>query len=248
MPRSRSVVPEPRAVLARVDEQPIRIADSVSEAIRVAVAVGDLRTGDAVREEEWAHRLGVSRTPVREAIGRLVTEGLLNKRGRTAYVFQPSFSDILEIYDIRLELERLGAQRAAANADAAVARQLAKLLKAMDASTDPGAWFSAHERFHMTLLEASKMPRLCTIIELLRRQSEPYVRFAVNVDTEFRANSRAHHHDLAEAIRKRDVANMDRLVVVHLEATRREVTKLLSHGWASVVASASVAVEPGVDA
>ena len=54
-------------------------------------------------------RLGMSRTPVRESIGRLVGEGLLVKRGRQVYVFQPSLADLIEVYEIRLVLEKQAA-------------------------------------------------------------------------------------------------------------------------------------------
>ena len=76
--------------------------------LRAALAQGQLRGGDPVLEEEWANRLGVSRTPIRTAVGVLAAEGLLVKRGRQVYVFQPSLSDLIEVYEIRKALEEAG--------------------------------------------------------------------------------------------------------------------------------------------
>ena len=69
--------------------------------LRRAIRMGELQGGDVLREEEWSANLGISRTPLREAIAELVVEGLLRKEGRSVYVFRPSVEELFEIYDIR---------------------------------------------------------------------------------------------------------------------------------------------------
>src|SRR5579875_1289493 len=135
--------------------------------IRHAVLTGDLRGGAPVREEEWARRLSLSRTPVREAINTLVLEGLLTRQGRTAYVFQPSLEDLLDIYDLRLALEPIAARRAAESSDREFVDGLSKRFKAIEGLTPDSDWFADHEEFHLYLFSGSNSDRLCQIIASL---------------------------------------------------------------------------------
>jgi DNA-binding GntR family transcriptional regulator len=202
-------------------------AEIASGQIRDAIIEGRLFPDEAVYEEEWAGRLGISRTPVREAIQELVARGVLTRRGRTAHVFRPSLPELLEIYDIRLPLERLAASRCAEIADDALVADLeARFTKIRKRRSDSG-WYADHEAFHMRLFEGSGMPRLAAMIEALRSQSEPYVRLAVHVDQRFRNNSRVQHSSLVDAVRQRDPELAATIVSEHLATTREKVSALM---------------------
>ncbi|MBB3083063.1 GntR family transcriptional regulator [Geodermatophilus sabuli] len=202
-------------------------AELATAAIREAVITGALKPDEPVYEEEWAARLEISRTPVREAIQELVARGLLSRRGRTAYVFRPSLGELLEIYDIRLPMEQLAASRCATVADDALVRDLeARFAKIQEHRVDSG-WYADHEAFHMRLFEGSRMPRLTSLIQSLRAQSEPYVRLAVTVDQEFRDNSRVQHHSLVDAVRAHDPDMAAAIVEEHLATTRRKLSEIL---------------------
>ena len=90
------------------DYKPLR--DLVFENLREAILKGDLNPGDRLMEVQLANKLGVSRTPVREAIRKLELEGLvimLPRKG--AYVADMSLKDIIEVLEIRASLEGLAA-------------------------------------------------------------------------------------------------------------------------------------------
>jgi DNA-binding GntR family transcriptional regulator len=199
-----------------------------TQGIRAAIISGEISGATPVLEEEWAARLGMSRTPVRESIGRLVGEGLLVKKGRQVYVFQPSLADLIEVYEIRLALEK----QAAAFATAAVTDDdivaVRGNLERLQAAHDSREWFEVHEKFHMSIFGISGRVKLTSLIRNLRLQSEPYVRLAVNADPEFRAASIRDHREMVVALSLRDSGAIDRIVDRHLNTTCDELRRLLA--------------------
>jgi DNA-binding GntR family transcriptional regulator len=196
--------------------------------LRAALMQGLLRPGDPVVEDEWADRLRVSRTPVRAAISVLTTEGLLVKRGRQVYVFQPSLDDLIEVYEIRRALEGLAASLAADAISQDGLAHLEKQLSEMNHTHGTAEWFTAHERFHMGIFAGSGRNRLVDMIEVLRRQSEPYVRYAVHADQKFEANAMKDHRQMLATMKRRDGTMMDTLVERHLNATVNLLRRLLA--------------------
>lgn len=201
--------------------------NKATEGLRAAIISGQISGGAPVLEEEWAASLGMSRTPVREAIGRLVGEGLLVKKGRQVYVFQPSLSDLIEVYEVRLPLEKQAAVFAAAartGDDIAVIRDNFGRLETADNSRE---WFEVHEQFHMGIFYASRRGKLTGLIRNLRMQSEPYVRLAVHADPQFRAASIRDHREMVDALVSGDVNLIENITDRHLNKTCDELRKLL---------------------
>ena len=196
--------------------------------LRRAIRTGELEGGGVLREEEWSARLGVSRTPLREALAELCMEGLLRKDGRSVYVFRPSLSELFEIYDIREQLEALAAQRALINAQADVIDKLHSLMQEVTVTEVSDEWSAAHEAFHMCITEASEMPRLVNLVASLRSQSEPYVRMATSFDPDFRARAAQQHREIYELFANGDQAGIGKLICTHLRATRHQVEKMVS--------------------
>jgi DNA-binding GntR family transcriptional regulator len=201
------------------------------KALRAEIATGQLRPGDSVAEEDVAKRLGISRTPVRDAIGRLVAEGLLTKDdNRTAHVFRPSLPELLEIYEIRLPLEILAATLAAESASEGLHARLQQKFDEFRGGPVDHAWIMHHEEFHLTLYSGSGRMQLLDVIAGLRRRSEPYVRFAMKVDVKFRERSQSHHSEMVATILAGDPKRMERLVRKHLKSTTDRVSELLNEG------------------
>jgi DNA-binding GntR family transcriptional regulator len=205
-------------------------AETAAEQLRHRILSHQLRGGDLVREEQLAERLGMSRTPVREAIARLVAEGLLTKDdNRTARVFQPSLTDLLEFYEIRMPLETLAAGLAAdhvATAPKELKGQLAKQLTGLRA-TGSRDWVTRHESFHSTIFALSRRPRLHELLRGLRAQSEPYLRFYVHADPQFRRQFQIDHQELGAAVMDGDRPLTETLVRRHLGASMRKLEELL---------------------
>lgn len=228
--------------------QTANAAAHVAAILRDEILTGQLQGGAPVREHEVADRLGVSRTPVREAVSRLVAEGLLIKDGnRTAHVFRPSLTELLEIYEIRIPLESLAARFACEEADKAFVAELEKAGRALQ-NADLGIdWSIKHEAFHLLVARGSRRPRLESLVRTLRAQSEPYVRFAVASDDQLRHRAQHDHAEIIRLIKEGDGKAIERLVKNHLQATVKRVSALLSQHpglSASGFAFPGPAVEP----
>ena len=122
--------------VARLD-RPRPLRDQVHERLRTAILSGALAPGSPIIEAEIATSLGASRTPVREALRRLESEGLLEPRGLRGSVVREIKPDEVQcIYEIREALESLAARRAARKMDAVEGARFEALLVRMEASID----------------------------------------------------------------------------------------------------------------
>jgi DNA-binding GntR family transcriptional regulator len=146
-----------------------------AEALRALIFAGDLPPGSDHLETELAARLGLSRTPVREAALILAAQGLVEVRPRRGVrVLAISPDDMAQIYDVLTELESLAAARAAqARPDAAARAGMARAIDAMDAALargDRGAWAAADEAFHAELIRLGGNARIAGIAAMMGDQ------------------------------------------------------------------------------
>lgn len=149
--------------------------DRALSALRKMIFSGELAPGSDHLETELADRLGVSRTPVREAALQLQAQGLVEVRPRRGVRVLPvSAQDMRDIYDILTELESLAAARAA---QAGYSKQdlstLAKAIQDMDSALrndDMHAWAEADDRFHRELVRLGRNARLSMIVSVMRDQ------------------------------------------------------------------------------
>jgi DNA-binding GntR family transcriptional regulator len=216
----------------------------VTELLRQLIWKGELAAGQPLLEAELASRFGVSRTPVREAIAALVAEGLVrNTSARTKCVSRPSLQDVLDIYQVRIPLERLAGSLAARHMDQAARAELARRLDLLTKAYDTVEWPHAHEALHMAMAEASGNKRLAELVRVLRAQSEPYVRLAVTIDADFRKQAHLQHQKVVQAVIDGDELLAANRVEEHLRSTIRKVEQLLQNPsaiWNSVTPGPSL--------
>ncbi len=149
-----------------------RAVDVAYHAIRKAILKGELRSGDKLPEGKLAQSIGVSRTPLREALNRLRSEGLVViERYRKNYVAHFTEDDVKEIWQLRALLEGHAAARAAATiTDADIAR-LEELATQMEvALAEQGAasipvFDPLNDEFHMIIARAANSPRVTRVLE-----------------------------------------------------------------------------------
>ena len=143
--------------------------DLIADTLRDEILRGALAPGQALRQEELAHRFGVSRLPVRDALLRLEAQGLVHVYpNRGAFVLSLSADEVREIYDLRILLEGDLLERA-------VPRLTAEQWRSIDAAhahatrTAGGPeWVEGDWRFHRALYEPALRPRQLAMIESLR--------------------------------------------------------------------------------
>lgn len=186
------------------------------EKLRDLIFSGQLGAGTDHLESELASRLGMSRTPVREALLRLESQGLLDVRPRKGVrITSLSSKDMAEVYDVLTELESLAAANAAQKglSDTDLS-DLTQTIADMDqALTDQNreAWAAADDAFHTELVRLGDNQRVRRIAEMMSDQ----VRRARMVTLYMRpepTKSNDDHRDVVEAIRQGDP---DRARAVH---------------------------------
>ncbi len=135
-----------------------------------AIEGGTYRPGDRLVESELADRLGVSRTPVREALQRLETQSMLTRDGRSLIVASLDHNQLAELYVVRAELEGLAARLAAKHATEEEVRVLKDMIEEDRAHLgDPEALSRANRRFHKQIHLASHNRFLVQQIGLVHR-------------------------------------------------------------------------------
>ncbi len=135
-----------------------------------AIDAGIYRPGDRMVENELADRLGVSRTPVREALQRLETQRLLTRDGRSLVVASLDHNQLAELYAVRAQLEGLAARLAAQHAAPEEVRVLREMVEDDRALiNDPAALARANRRFHKQIHLASHNRYLVQQLDLVHR-------------------------------------------------------------------------------
>ena len=143
--------------------------DLVVALIRELIITGELAAGEQLRQRDLADRFAVSQTPVREAMRRLESEGMLQcdtHRGFTVAI--PDVGPVEENFQIRSALESLGASLAATKIDKAGLARLEELNDRMrELSDDDPRYLDLNREFHFTVYEYARSPLLLTLMRLL---------------------------------------------------------------------------------
>lgn len=201
------------------------VAEAVTENLREWIVSGVLPVGKVLRQEELARELGVSRTPLREAITHLTVEGLIhNDPHKGAIVRKPTQAELEEAYLIRETLEGLAANLAAERATGADIERLRGILDEFSASSNPDEWARLNTRFHMEVYALSGRQQLCELISSVRNRTELFVRILV---TRAGRAEVAHqdHIRIVEALASGDGETAEAETRHHLRSTVQHVRK-----------------------
>lgn len=184
----------------------------VTAILREMILTGSVQHGTQMRQRDLAAQLGVSPTPVREALRRLEAEGLLQSdphRGSTV-IASWSGEDNMRI---RAVLEALAAERAAERIDAATLAELEAINREFSevGTSDPMRREALNARFHSTVIDAAESPTLVSLVSLLLRASPRPVRAPQSGDS-----SAAQHSELIAELRKGDPSRAADLAKQHV--------------------------------
>lgn len=203
------------------------LVDRVGHAVRRAILEGRLRPGETLSISDLAADLGVSHSPVREALQRLSGQGLILLRpARTAVVAQLDLGELEEIYRLRalIEVDALGrAAERLADADIELLERQFELLSGAATDTDP--FWDAHNAFHRGLMAPVLTPRRERLITELWQAAERYIRIVyLETDVLFTRSPRERHQPLLAAARARDGAALRAGMTAHLRSNYEELS------------------------
>lgn len=185
-------------------------------ALLTEIQDGTLAPGAVLAEVEQSTRLGVSRTPLREALGRLVADGLVVQASpRVTVVADINAGDIRELFEVRRALEETAARLAAARGDAAVFAELEGEFAAMDAAATPDAYYGLIARFDAALDAAVSNDYLTGALRTVRTHLVRVRRLARDNPARLTASA-AEHRLIATAVAHRDADLAAHATHVHL--------------------------------
>jgi DNA-binding GntR family transcriptional regulator len=203
-------------------------AERAYHSIRQRIMDGSFAPGTPLREEMLAGEIGVSRTPVRDALRRLLADGLVEStRNRGTFVAEITSDDLHEVYHLRATLEGFAASRAATRitpAELAALERLADEMEALDGGTDLDArtarFHALNTEFHTVMVRAARSRRLegmlgwafqVPLVLLKQYRMQEWVNIA---------RSNRQHRDIIEALAARNPEWAGLMVGAHLNATR----------------------------
>jgi DNA-binding GntR family transcriptional regulator len=206
----------------RLENRTLR--ERVFEHLRDEILSGELPAGTELHEVGLASSLGVSRGPLREALGRLSAEGLVTitpRRG--AVVTKLSKREFVEAYQVREALESLAVRLAVPRLTDADRRRLHDLSEEMVRAADDGdaqAFFEANRRFHQIIVAASGNERLQEMHRLLIAQMARLLARSQQLRGGLQ-QSIAEHRAILEAVDAGDAERAARLMEEHIEVPQR---------------------------
>lgn len=204
------------------------LRDVVFQTLRQAIMRGDLKPGERLMEIKLANRLGVSRTPIREAIRMLELEGLVimipRKGAQVAQITEKDLNDVLEV---RLGLEALAinfaVERITAEQLEALEHAAAEFELLID-SDDLTAVAEADVHFHDLIYEATDNKRLEQLLNNLREQMYRY-RIEYLKDKSSRRELVSEHYAIFEAIRDRACEEACRIMQLHISNQQKAIMR-----------------------
>ena len=208
--------------------------DTIIDAILGDIENGTLNPGDGIDETALAQRLGVSRTPLREAMIQLETAGLITRQPRKgAVVFKPTLEEFLAILEVHAKLEGQAAGLAARRLSSDHAAELEKIVAACEhhattkGDADPDGYYQLNMRFHEVIAIAAGNPFLLEMIKTNARKLMAYYRARYQYVGAI-ASSAKEHREIATLITARDAEAAEHRMARHVQFDQVTAMDLLA--------------------
>lgn len=182
--------------------------------------------GERIKEEELSKELGISRTPIREALVVLEQQGLVTQkphRGTFVATFEPE--EIVDLLRVEAAVEGLAASLAAEHRSDEQLRSLEELTLSLPPDLqehlDPEAFYNYDRSFHYKLVECSGSPTVTRIVEVQFAQIYLCRYYTITAPNRFQ-HSMAEHHEIVERLREHDSPGAEKAARNHLQSVIRD--------------------------
>jgi DNA-binding GntR family transcriptional regulator len=210
-------------------EGPLRFAtkaEAVYDEIRRRILRGILPPASLLNQDALAPELGVSVTPVREAMRRLEAEGLVKVHAHRSVIVSPlNLSELSEIYDVRLQLDPHAAAVATAKASEDSLERIERMART-EVSRDPLEQATINRAFHRAIYAESGNVLLIEILDRLWERTDRYRIMLVSSEVDVKAVVRE-HLEIVAAMRSRRSREVAKLIRAHVVKARTSIESAL---------------------
>lgn len=207
------------------------LRDVVFNTLRRAILKGELKPGERLMEIALADKLGVSRTPIREAIRKLELEGLVvmapRKGAKVASITERDLNDVLEV---RKGMEVLAISLACKRITGEELEKLETIEQSFQKLIESGNLTELAEmdvKFHDTIYQATNNQRLVQLLNNLREQMYRY-RMEYLKDIAVRRTLAEEHKTICQALRERDEQQAEQYVSIHIDNQQKAIIRSLN--------------------
>lgn len=213
------------------------VSQQISDYLRAAIVQGAVKPGQRLIEETLAQELGVSRTPVREALRRLEAEGLIEFEAQKGARVRPvSADELAELYELRVLLEghaaRLAAQKITPKDVRALRDNIDKFLAILNQSDTRGQQIEQlielNKEFHNRIIQLSGNRHLIRIAKSLLESNALYGVYYYHDEHKSRV-SHQDHLDILNALEQHQAARAQKLMQAHLEQAQTMILQAMRH-------------------
>jgi len=178
------------------------LSQAAYEKILEYIITGKYKPGSPLREEELANILKISRTPIREALARLGKEGIITKNGKSYIVAPLTETDIIQLYEVRIQLEPFVAKLAAIRATQDEIEKMTQILNEIqnNLTNEPLALVNLNGNLHEAIAEASHNKYVAEILENIRLKLK-IIRVTLFVSLQRRNEEFKEHESIVMAIK-----------------------------------------------
>ena len=199
--------------------------------LRSAILDGSLAGGTRLVQAELASQLGVSTTPVREALRDMATEGLVVFDPHRGAIVRPlAIAEVREIYELRITLEPLMVRRVVDRITDEQLDRAEALSVRMQTEPNLSTWVELNRDFHAVFSEIGEGSRLAGMLASLRDSASAYVSLSLEARPEQVPQANHEHDELVKLYRERDAEGAVELTVAHLRATLAAIEEAHERG------------------
>ncbi len=199
------------------------LADQVFEKLENDIIIGVYPRGEILTELKLVEQLGVSRTPIREALRRLEQERLIKDSGKGSVVLGITVEDLVDIMEIRQRIEGIAAAYATRNMTSEGLEELRRISELQDfyyEKMDLERLREMDDLFHDTIYELSGSSVFCDTLRPLHKKTQRYRKLSVG-DKDRLKKSMQQHKQIFQAIAKGDADLAQTLITEHIETAKQ---------------------------
>lgn len=196
-----------------------------------SIIANKLQPGVPIVEQDISRALGISRTPIREALKQLESESLVWRvPGRGAFVADITHQDLEEIFSLRETLEVQALQTAINSIPDAEISEIEDLLQNLTPDSEQELYYESDRKLHDMIVKKGNNRRLMNFLNNLNAQIERMRRVAAMRDQRL-GFSRQEHLEIISALRERNLEKTEQLLRQHIRNVKESVREVLNRYW-----------------